>query len=44
MTGYIITGVVCFLVGFVAASRFKDNMVIGFKNDINQTFKDGTKI
>jgi hypothetical protein len=41
MIGYIITGVVCFIVGFIVAARFKDNIVIGFKNEINQTFNDG---
>jgi hypothetical protein len=41
MIGYVITGVVCFIVGFIVAARFKDNIVIGFKNEINQTFKDG---
>jgi hypothetical protein len=40
MTEYIIIGIVCFIIGFIVAARFKDNIVIGFKNEINQTFKD----
>ena len=34
MIGYILS----FVAGFIVAASFKDNIVIGFKNNINQNF------
>ena len=42
MIGYIITGVVCFVIGFIIAARNKDNINIGFINTTTkQIYKDG---
>lgn len=42
MIGYIITGVVCFVAGFIVAAIGKDNITIGFGNQtITQIYKDG---
>jgi|TARA_R110000822_G_scaffold7553_16_gene30951 hypothetical protein len=42
MIGYIITGVVCFVIGFIVAARNKDNINIGFGNTTTtQVYKDG---
>jgi len=35
--GYIITGIVSFIIGFIIAARTKDNITFGFKNTITQT-------
>ena len=40
MIGYIITGIVCFIIGFIVASINKNTINIGFKTEINQTFKN----
>jgi len=42
MGGYIVTGVICFIVGFVIAATRKDNINIGFGNTTTtQVFKNG---
>ena len=39
MTTYVIIGIVCFVVGFIVASLFKDNIVIGFGNKVETEIK-----
>lgn len=39
----LITGVVGFIIGFIVASIFKDNIVIGFSNKVTQTFNENKK-
>jgi hypothetical protein len=34
MIGYIIVGIVSFVIGFVIAAKIKDNITIGFGNQI----------